>query len=366
MMSQQNILFFADRLPPLPGGMEVHASYFIEHFTSHPKFPLSGVITKNAEGRDCLVSESEEERHSINIKDLSDIFAPTFVFFNSGRWIEELRQIRKMFPRAIFLYRTGGNEILKAPLAHKQIPDHSLRQSYWVENLNNSIDLLITNSAYTETRLRDVGVTCPFARCVGGVNTSALRSSELPTRRRATIFCAARFVPYKNHSLLLSVIHELVLRGHDLRIRLAGDGPLLAQAKEQVLRDDLASVVEFLGVLDNRETCQEIACADVYMQLSADRVTEVPGGSYVHSEGMGRSVLEALTAGTFVVAGRSGALSEIVTEDRGLLVDLDTLERITDQIEQVLRPLPVRQPFLDDFSWTKIFKRYEGLLGNVS
>lgn len=29
-MSRLGILFFADRLPPLIGGMEMHAKYFIE------------------------------------------------------------------------------------------------------------------------------------------------------------------------------------------------------------------------------------------------------------------------------------------------------------------------------------------------
>ena len=71
--------------------------------------------------------------------------------------------IRNLFPKAYFLYRTGGNEILKAPLIHHEIPDHSLRQSYWAEMINRSIDLLITNSAYTEKRLCEIGIACPFS-----------------------------------------------------------------------------------------------------------------------------------------------------------------------------------------------------------
>ena len=67
------------------------------------------------------------------------------------------------------------------------------------------------------------------------------------------------------------------MRGYDLRVRLAGDGPLLSQAKEQVLRDSLSSIVEFLGIMNNEETCQEIARAHLYMQLSTDQLTEVPG-----------------------------------------------------------------------------------------
>jgi glycosyltransferase involved in cell wall biosynthesis len=221
---------------------------------------------------------------------------------------------------------------------------------------------MITNSAYTEARLHTTGLTCPFERVVGGVNTAALKAQKLPNKMPITIFCAARFVPYKNHSVLISLIHELNLRGHDLVLRLAGDGPLLVQILRQVQQNNLDSIVKFLGVLDNKQTCQEIAQAHIYMQLSADQMTEVPGGSYIHSEGMGRSILEALTAGTFVIAGNSGALSEIVTKDRGLVVDLDNVGQITEKVEHILKNLPPRQPFINDYCWANIFKRYEKIL----
>lgn len=357
----QNILFFADRLPPLIGGMETHAHYFIEHFTNHTQFPIVAVITKNSEEENCVIREGY--KCPIDIQNLSDMFEPAFIFFNSGRWIEDMTQIRKMFPKTNFIYRTGGNEILKAPLKHTQIPDHALRQSYWARSINNSIDLLITNSYYTETRLRELGITCSFMRLVGGVNFNALNSSNLTTNKHSpiTIFCAARFVPYKNHSLMLSVIKELLSRKYNLQVRLAGDGPLLPQIKEQVLKDKLSPFVEFLGVLGNKEICKEMLLADIYMQFSTDHVTYVPGGSYIHSECMGRSILEALTAGTFIIAGKSGALSEIVMPDRGLLIEFDDLEQITNKIEYVFEYLPPRPPSTDDFSWQKLFKCYEQL-----
>ncbi len=332
-----SILFFA--VPGSIGGMEMHAEYFIQHFSSHERFPIAGIITKNNENY---------QRYN-----------PAFLFFNSGHWIEELEELRQLFPKSVFIYRTGGNEILKAPLIHQQIPDHASRLSYWVTTLNSTLDVLITNSAYTENRLRTAGITSPFLRCIGGVNTAALQSPTVIDQDPPTIFCAARFVPYKNHALLLSVIRLLVLRGHKLRVRLAGDGPLLESAKQQVAQDGLSQVVQFLGPLDNRKVCQEISQAQFYMQLSTDHLTEVPGGSYIHAEGMGRSILEALTAGTFVIAGRSGALPEIVTEDRGLLVDLNSAEQIADTVEPFLKQLPKKAPFFDGYCWNKIFKRYE-------
>lgn len=361
-MTVGHIFFFADRLPPLTGGMEMHAKYFMEHFKGHLRFPLSATITKDREGNDCIVGE--KGTIPVDLDSLPSLFQPTFIFFNSGRWIEELEAIRELFPHAIFIYRTGGNEIIKASLIHKKILEHSERQKYWITVLNRCVDLMITNSSYTETRLRNLSLSCPFYRCVGGVHTPSLKPPKKCGESPLVIFCAARFVAYKNHALLVALIKKLILLGHNLELRLAGDGPLLKPIKEQVENNNLSERIKFLGVLDNEDACFQIAQANVYMQLSSDTTVEVPGGTYVHSECMGRSILEALTAGTFVVAGHGGALSEIVSQDRGLLVDLDDLEATTNKIDQVLRNPPKRRSFSDEYCWTKIFTRYEKLMEN--
>jgi glycosyltransferase involved in cell wall biosynthesis len=363
-MTSKGILFFADRLPPLVGGMEMHARYFIEHFSNHKRFPLLGIITKNAAGEDFLIAGGKS--CPVNIKKLPESVAPTFVFFNSGRWLEQLAQIKDAYPDSIFIYRTGGNEILKADLIHNHIPNHSLRQAYWVKTLNTFVDILITNSLYTETRLSSVGVTCRLVRFVGGVNTLALKNAPKPSSNIPTIFCAARFVSYKNHALLLSVIHKLMLRGNSFKVRLAGDGPLFGQTQKQAGENNLTSVITFLGTLSNEQTCQEIASANLYVQLSVDHVTQVPGGSYIHSECMGRAILEALSAGIFVIACRSGALSEIVTEDRGTLIESRDPQYIADIIEPLLIHPPPRLSFYDGYDWAKIFRHYEDLFEHTN
>lgn len=356
----RSILLFADRLPPLMGGMEVHAKYFIDYFTAHPRFPLAAIVTKDPENRDVLVTS--ENMNIISLDSLPKMVQPSCLFFNSGRWIEELEDLRQWFPQSTFIYRTGGNEILKAPLVRRSIPGHLSRQKYWSETLNRTIDYIITNSNYTETRLRNTGIECPFFRCVGGVNWAALKPRSPSQHDAITIFCAARFVPYKNHALLLAVIHQLHLRGYQLRLKLAGEGPLLGQIQELASLLGIESIVSFLGTIDHELTCSEIAEANFYMLLSMDFLTEVPGGSYVHAECMGRSLLEALSAGTYVIAGRGGAVEEVVTAGRGTLVELTHPVDIADHIEHLFRTLPGKLPRNDTYSWERIFKQYEALL----
>ncbi len=357
------ILLFADRLPPLTGGMEMHARYFIEHFQDHRRHPLLGVVTRDATRRDCLLRSGQLA--PVSLDRLCDRLPeqPSIVFFNSGRWIEDLAEIRAAFPRAMFVYRTGGNEIIEASLERADLADHRERQRYWARALGEHVDMLVTNSAFTEQRLRDLGVDAArFVRCVGGVNVAALRAGALPSRARATVpacFCAARFVPYKNHALLVEVFSELQRRGHRFRLRLAGDGPLLAEILAQARTLGLLEQVDFLGALTNEEVCAETARADVYVQLSADRITEVPGGSYVHAEGMGRALLEALSCGTFVVAARAGALPEVVTPERGVLVELGPAGRVADALEPVIDSPPARRPFFEGYGWNRYFAGYE-------
>jgi len=359
------ILFFADRLPPLAGGMEVHAGYFIEHFEGHPRYPLLGVVTRDSSQRDCLLQGDRREPVALGDLPARLPSAPSIVFFNSGRWVESLEDIRAAFPRATFVYRTGGNEIVKAPLDGDHLGDHRARQAFWVERLGRCIDLLITNSAFTEERLTSLGLRRElFVRVVGGVHVQALRAARRPHRDPGappSLFCAARFVPYKNHALLCQVLATLARRGCRFRLELAGDGPLLEATREDVRRLGIPNEVAFLGLLTNEEVRARIAGADFYIQLSADLVTKVPGGSYVHAEGMGRSILEALSCGTFVIAARSGALPEIVTHERGLLVDLGPPELVADRIEPLLRDPPPRPPFFDGYSWSRCFSRYEEL-----
>lgn len=354
-------LLFADRLPPLTGGMEMHARYFIEYFYEHPEYPLLGVVTRDEAQRDCLLVGDQRVPQELLAMVTRFAEAPSVVFFNSGRWIEDMAALRAVLPASLFVYRTGGNEISKAPLERRTMPSHRERQRFWVDQLNQCLDLLVTNSAFTEERLAALGLRRDLVfRCVGGVNVSALRSAAAPpaSSRRPILFSAARFVPYKNHELLLESLAVLRGRGVDFSLRLAGDGPLLADTRTRADRLGLASQVEFLGRLTNEQVCDHMVAADFYVQLSADFVTEVPGGSYVHSEGMGRSILEAIACGTHVIAARSGALPEIVTPDRGLLVELGSAEAVADAIEPLLRSPRPRRVIDDGYAWERIFTRY--------
>lgn len=337
MNKQKKILFFADRLPPLTGGMEIHGGEFIRYFKNHPCYPIEHIVTK----------EKESLASSLN---------PDIVFFNSGRWVEDFTALKNRFPNALFIYRTGGNEIIKAPLVHHFSPCYEKRKKYWAETINRNIDILITNSSFTEQRLRDLGITIRFAKCVGGVSCIQPRKNVL--HQDPILFSAARFVPYKNPLFLIQAFKKIYQKNQKLSLRIAGDGPLLQQAKQEAKN---IKSIRFLGEVDNQQVIQELSKADLYIQLSSDYEVKVPGGSYIHTEGMGRSILEAISLGTYVIAGKCGALPEIITEKRGKLISLQNTKNIVGEVEKAVEKLPIQKTVTFEYSWNNLFKSYEGL-----
>lgn len=342
-MNKMPQIFFADRLPPLIGGVEMHAEAYIQHFSQHPLYPIAKIIKNPSEP----VSLGE---------------TPSILFFNSGRWIEQMPSIRKRYPSSSIIYRTGGNEILKAPLDCFS-DSHRKRQAIWVEILNETVDLMITNSRFTENRLKNLGLKTPFIRCVGGVGTIVTSSFEENTSTSTRFFCAARFVPYKNHDMLVKVFNEFHRRKKEFSLFLAGDGPLLQQTQAAAKKNPK---IVFLGPQKNSDTLKQMSLANVYIQLSSDYKTDVPGGSYIHTEGMGRSILEAISAGTYVVAGQCGALKEIITPERGELVPLDSYESIIQSLERILETPPPKGPSTEEFNWANIFNQYENAYENLN
>ena len=342
-MTSKKILFFADRLPPLTGGVEIHGGEFIRYFKNHSSFSIERVITKETEG-------------------IPYDLAPKILFFNSGRWIEKLKKLRKRFPKALFIYRTGGNETIKAALVHNFFPSHKIRQNYWAKTLNQTLDLLITNSAFTEKRLMDMGIKVPFVRCVGGASLYDTSLTKLK-RDKPIFFSATRFVPYKNPLLLIRTFKKLKEKGLSFSLRMAGSGPLFEKSKQEAKK---IPDIELLGKINNQQVAKEMAQADLYIQLSSDHKVAVPGGSYMHTEGMGRSILEAIASGTYVIAGNCGALSEIVTKERGRLISLNSLETITQDIERILEKLPISLQPTEEYSWNHLFKQYEVLYESIS
>ncbi|WP_212905952.1 glycosyltransferase family 4 protein [Capnocytophaga stomatis] len=360
------ILLFADKLPPNIGGMETHAKYFIKHFSKENEL----IIISNRNGCDVIVNNEFQTVEKIDLLNFLKSFENTdcIVFYNSGYWIECFSKIKSVLKKACFLYRTGGNEINKAPLS-LDIASHTERQNYWVSTINRNIDFLIANSQFTKLRLIELGIKSSIIRIIsGGVDLSNIQEAVNKISKTRTllnistetlIVCCCRFVPYKRTDFLLRSFQYLPQK---YKIVLVGDGDLLDDAK--VLAKRLNLNVRFLGRLTQEETLNIIAAANVYCQASTDLLVEVRGGKYIHTEGMGRSLIEAICSGTRVVVTNCGAVGEFINSENGVVSE-DSEVEFAKQIEKVIALPPLketsRQSYLKEYSFEKIFSQYENL-----
>lgn len=361
------IILLADKLPPDIGGMETHARYYVKHFSKDNEL----TIISNRNGKDVIVDTDYQTIKEIVLLDFLKSFEneKCIVFYNSGYWIEKFSVIKLLLTNAVFFYRTGGNEINKAPLS-LEIHSHSERQDYWVKTINQSIDFLIANSQFTKQRLIDLGIENQIIQLIsGGIDTTNIQKAidKISETRKllkcnesdTLIACCCRFVPYKRTDFLLRAFKHLP---EQYKIVFVGDGELLENAKTMANEQNLN--VQFLGRMTNEETLNIIAAANVYCQASTDLIVNVKGGNYVHTEGMGRSLIESICCGTRVVVTDCGAISEFINSQNGTLVEGDENE-FAQQIEYTLS-LPTieesqKQSYCNEYSFENIFIQYENL-----
>jgi glycosyltransferase involved in cell wall biosynthesis len=130
----------------------------------------------------------------------------------------------------------------------------------------------------------------------------------------AVLLTLGALVRRKGLDVLLAALARLAARGVEPLCWLGGDGPERAALEKRAAKLGLAPRVRFLG--PRRDVGDLLAAADVLVMPS-------------RREGLGVAALEAMAAGTPIVASNVGGLGEAVVEGRtGLLVppaDADAL-----------------------------------------
>jgi glycosyltransferase involved in cell wall biosynthesis len=161
-----------------------------------------------------------------------------------------------------------------------------------------------------------------------GVDVSLLAGVP-PAPGHRILLSIARLDVAKDHASLIDAIALLRERGLELKLHLAGDGPLRGELEARVRRNKLDEHVRFLGF---RKDLPELFAACDALVLST------------HYEGFGLAVVEAMAAGRPVIATRIPCLAEIVTPgETGLLVEPRSPVSLADGIESVIQqPLRAR------------------------
>ena len=212
----------------------------------------------------------------------------------------------------------------------------------WDLRTNSNVDLFVANSQFVRQRVqkyyrRDAEVVHPFVELD---DFAAIRAQ--PPEKADYYVMVTAFAPNKRVDMAIEAVNRL-----KLPLVIVGGGQL-----DQQLRAMAGPTVRFLGNVSRREV------VDV---LARGRALIFPG-----VEDFGITPLEALAAGTPVIAFRAGGVLETLTEDDAVFFDEATPESLVMAIRRFERA-PPRPDYsrLERFSRPRFLREMRALLASA-
>lgn len=377
-------VFFVHSIKPDFGGVETHQKAFINHFfIQGNQFDL--IVEKNGIGCNVymyssavsdFVTVASLDDHMSLYKWLNDKYnTGHYIFFlNDPWWIEDVPIMRSSFHESLIIMRSGGNDVEKAP-CNLGIYTYDVRRNKYKDFIN-TLDYIIANSNYSILRLERLGVNKKrILKIRGGVNTLAIDElkskknnsikdlrNELLLGKQYILLYACRFVEFKGikESLLALSLSEIA---NEVRIVFLGDGPLKGEIEDFCQFHFSSSQVYFVGVVDNDMVLKYMAASDVVVNCSIELRRDSGDGSYIHTETMGRTMMEAISIGTHIIATDVGGICELFQENSGIgMLVAPNIMSITaafNKIPQMKKELITQQT---DYSWNRVFTEYETII----
>ena len=145
------------------------------------------------------------------------------------------------------------------------------------------------------------------------------------------IICVGRLVPAKGQLILLQAFSLLRDRGHNLRLRLIGDGPDRTRIEAFITRNKLDSMVILDGALNHQATRTKLAGADIFVLAS-------------FAEGLPIALMEAMAMEIPCVSTFVAGIPELIRDQQeGLLVPPSSAEALSIALERLLSDQELRR-----------------------
>ncbi len=165
-----------------------------------------------------------------------------------------------------------------------------------------------------------------------GIDCRQFAGAE-PASASPVFLAVGRFVEKKGPQLTIQAFARVHREHPEARLRIIGDGPLLAECRALAQQLGVVDAVTFLGPQPRSVVREEMRLARCFVQHSL----EAASGD---SEGTPVAVLEAGASGLPVVSTRHGGIPDVVIEGKtGLLVDERDVDGMaTEMLRMIEKP----------------------------
>jgi glycosyltransferase involved in cell wall biosynthesis len=386
-MAERNIfdiVFLVKSLNCGIGGMESHQKAFIRYFGNYKwcrRFFIFEQYASSVRVSSCIKGSIFHLKDFLTTEDsilsIKEYLSySVLVFSNDFWWIEKISLLKKYWPWAKLMIRSGGNDIELAPWNVGKLT-YSNRLQKCLNTLKDC-DLIIANSNFTVNRFISKGITKDKIAIIrGGVDSSYtkyliknkiqlkedIRSRHNIQAPKIGVF-ACRMVPFKGIELALDALSISSVK-KSVHLLFVGDGPL-RQSIQQKCCDKKLSVT-FLGIQSNAATLRVIAGSDFLINTSLEYETEYKGHPYIHTETMGRSMMEALMVHTPIIATNVGGIPQLFHENSniGELTECNVLA-ISLALEKMCATPPDLSAYkYTKYEWNYVFMMYITLFENL-
>lgn len=154
-------------------------------------------------------------------------------------------------------------------------------------------------------------------------------SSKLETREAlgltgTILLSAGRLVPWKGFGTLISIMPEVRRKFPDVKLLIAGSGPLESSLQNQITAGGNGDSVLLFGDVEHGKLMEYIRAAECFVLNTG-------------YEGLSHQLLEVLAVGTPIVTTRVGGNPELITDGAtGTLVEYDDHNALIEAITMML------------------------------
>ncbi|HEV7782901.1 MAG TPA: glycosyltransferase [Chitinophagaceae bacterium] len=199
-----------------------------------------------------------------------------------------------------------------------------------------------------------------------GVDTDIFKPAG---RAKQKIFLAVgRFVEKKAPQITIRAFYKVWLQDGSIRLRMAGDGPLLEECRELVRELGMKDAVDFLGVQTMEAVTKLMTGAYAFLQHS---VIARDG----NAEGLPLAILEAGASGLPVISTNHEGIADVIQDEfNGLLGnegDVETmatniLRLVTDESFAERMGENARKRIVEQYNLAAQIARLENILNNAA